>query len=48
MGVVFSDFRHGQAGGFNAFETWREALEAAGLSKEAMAEENVEFAAPRV
>jgi ketosteroid isomerase-like protein len=34
MGVVASDFRHGQrVGRFNFFETWREALEAAGLSE---------------
>ncbi len=33
MGVVFSDFRHGKAGAFSAYQTWREALEAAGLSE---------------
>lgn len=33
MGVVFSDFRHGKAGRFNAFETWREALRAADLAE---------------
>jgi ketosteroid isomerase-like protein len=31
MGVVFSDFRHGRAGRFDAYQTWREALQAAGL-----------------
>ena len=33
MGVVFSDFRHGKTGRFNAYQSWREALEAAGLSE---------------
>ena len=33
MGVVFSDFRGKRAGRFDAYQTWREALEAAGLSE---------------
>jgi ketosteroid isomerase-like protein len=34
MGVVFSDFREGgQVGRFHSFQTWREALEAAGLQE---------------
>ena len=33
MGVVFSDFRQGRTGRFDAYQTWREALEAAGLSE---------------
>jgi ketosteroid isomerase-like protein len=33
MGNVYSDFRQGQVGRARFFQTWREALEAAGLSK---------------
>jgi hypothetical protein len=31
-GVVYSDFREGEIGRAYFFETWREALEAAGIS----------------
>jgi ketosteroid isomerase-like protein len=33
MGNVYSDFRQGQIGKAQFFQTWREALEAAGLSE---------------
>ena len=33
MGVVFSDFRQGRTGRFDAYQTWREAIEAAGLGE---------------
>ena len=33
MGLVYTDFRHGKIGELRAFQTWREALEAAGLSE---------------
>jgi ketosteroid isomerase-like protein len=33
MGCVYSDFRHGQIGSGHFFQTWQEALEAAGLSE---------------
>jgi ketosteroid isomerase-like protein len=33
MGTVYSDFRQGQIGKAHFFQTWREALEAAGLSE---------------
>ena len=33
MGIIYSDFRGGQIGGARFFQTWREALEAAGLQE---------------